>query len=347
MKIYHNQLAQTLQQHSKLVWLIFGDEPWQKIDSLNKIKLQAKNSGFSETLRFNVDDKFDWSSLTYEFQSMSLFASQRIIELEIPNGKVGVEGAKVLTSLSEQLIPDIMLVIHGGKIDVATSKKKWFSALEKQGAYLPLYDIERTHLPRWLQQQADHLQLNLSSDAINFLAEYFEGNLLALAQELEKLTIIYQHQHIKIDDLEQLIIKQAKFNPFQLIDNLLNNKLKKCSAILESLQHEGTSIGQIIWILHKELQQLSQMKTQLEQGDKIENLYKQYRIWDKRKPLYKAALSTMQNRNIDIALARLAQVDLISKTASEYNPFILLIDVCLSVYHGDITENFTLNYEYA
>lgn len=347
MKIYHNQLTQTLNKGCQPVWLIFGDEPWQKLNSLESIKQHAKNAGFNELIRFSVEDKFDWSTLVYEFQSMSLFANQRIIEVEIPNGKVGSEGAKVLTSLSEQLTPDIILLIHGGKIDAATAKKKWFSTLTTHGVYLPLYDIEHTHLPRWLQQQAKLLNVNLSTHAISFFAEYFEGNLLALSQELEKLAIIFQQQRIDVDDIEQIIIKQTKFNPFQLIDALLNKQLEKCNTIIESLYHEGNNISQLIWILHKELQQLSQMKAQLAQGDKIESLYKQYRIWDKRKPLYNKALNTLNEHHIDIAIARLAQVDLISKTTTEYNPFILLMDVCLSLYHGELTEKFTLNYEYA
>ena len=344
MKIYHNQLTQTLNKGYKPVWLIFGDEPWQKLNSLQCIKQYAKNEGFTETMRFSVEDKFDWSTLVYEFQSMSLFANQRIIELEVPNAKVGIEGAKVLTSLGEQLPHDIMFIIHGSKIDAATTKKKWFSALEKQGVYLPIYDIEHTHLPRWLQQQAQQLGLNLSNDAITFFAEYFEGNLLALTQELEKLSIIFQQQRIEVEDIEQIIIKQTKFNPFQLIEALLNQQLEKCSAIIESLYHEGNNIGQLVWIIHKELQQLAKMKAQLEQGDSIESLYKQYRIWDKRKPLYKRALTTLHGKHINIAISRLTQVDLISKTTSEYNPFILLIDVCLSLYHGELTEKFTLNY---
>ena len=346
MKIYHNQLTQTFNKGFKPVWLIFGDEPWQKLNSLECIKAYAKNMGFSEIIRFNVDDKFDWSTLVYECQSMSLFANQRIIELEIPNAKVGIEGAKVLTSFGEQLPQDIMFIIHGSKVDAATTKKKWFSSLEKQGIYLPLYDIEHTHLPRWLHQQAKQLGVNLSNDAITFFAEYFEGNLLALTQELEKLSIIFQQQRIEVEDIEQIIIKQTKFNPFQLIDALLTQQLTKCTTIIESLYHEGNSAGQLVWILHKELQQLANMKRQLEQGNAVESIYKQYRIWDKRKPLYKSALNTIHTNNIDIAVARLAQVDLLSKTTNEYNAFILLIDVCFSLYHGELTNKFTLDYEH-
>lgn len=347
MRIYHNQLNNHLQQGCKPVWLVFGDEPWQKIDSLQQIKSHAESQGFSEVVRLTADDKFDWSLLVEEFQSMSLFASQRIIELEIPNGKVGIEGSKVLLSLSEQLIPDIILLIHGGKIDASTAKKKWFSSLDKQGIYLPLYDIDGNHLQRWVQQQAKQNQLSLATDAVHYLSEFLEGNLPALAQELEKLALIFGQQPIQVEDIEKLVIKQAKFNPFQLTETLLNGDLKKCSAILDSLQHEGTNAGQIIWVLHKELQQLYQMKMQVADGVNIQEIYKQYRIWDKRKPIYQKALNTINIDNINIALERLAQVDLISKTASDFNPFILLTDVCLSLYQGQLTQHYPLNYEFA
>ena len=75
---------------------------------LKQLKFAASNLGFSETVRLSADDSFDWNTLIEEFQSLSLFASQRIIELELPNGKVGTEGAKVLQSISESPNPDIL-----------------------------------------------------------------------------------------------------------------------------------------------------------------------------------------------------------------------------------------------
>ena len=127
---------------------------------------------------------------------------------------------------------------------------------------------------------------------------------------------------------------------------LLNGELNKCIAILDSLQHEGTNAAQIIWVLHKELQQLYEMKNQLALGTNINDIYQQYRIWDKRKPLYQKALHTIDINHINTAIVRLAQTDLISKTTSDFNPFILLADVCLSLYQGQLTECLPLNYEF-
>ncbi|WP_077338118.1 DNA polymerase III subunit delta [Pseudocolwellia agarivorans] len=347
MRIYHNNLSATLNQGFKPVWLIFGDEPWQKNDSLATIKNTYLQQGFDEIIRFTADDKFDWSNVTYEYQSMSLFSSQRIIEIEIISGKVNETASKALIALSEQFNNDIILIIHGAKLDAAQQKKKWFKTFENLGCFLPLYDIEGKQLHQWLNRQIKQLNLNIHPDVLPLMIELFEGNLLALDQELQKLSILFGQNLITIQDAEKIIINQAKFNPFQVIDTLLIGNLKKCVSILDQLQHEGAPIGQLVWFMHKEISQLIAMQERLKQGESINDLYKFYRIWDKKKPLYQNALNNMSMHNLQQGLSRLAQVDLISKTASDFNPYLLLSDVCITLYFGQTTSNLPLDYEYS
>ncbi len=346
MRIYHNQLSNTLKQGFKPVWLVFGDEPWQKNDALNNIKTAAKQQGFDELVRFSVDDKFNWDDLFQEYQSMSLFSSLRIIEVEFVNGKIGDVGAKAIAQLLTVLHQDVQLVFHGPKLDAATQKRKWFKSLEATGCFLPLYDIEGKQLKQWLANQARVLQLSLQPDVFELIAELFEGNLPALAQELEKLSILFGLQMVSVEDAEQLLIKQAKFNPFQLLDTLLIGDLKKCLAMLDQLQHDGSAFGQLVWFVHKEINQLHAMLSQLSQGATQNEIFKQYRIWDKKKPLYQHALSHISLANTEQALGRLAQVDLLSKTSSDFNPFILLSDIFICLYHSEFSEKFSLDYEY-
>jgi len=347
MKIYHNNLTSTLKQGFKPVWLVFGDEPWQKNNSLAAIKSTAHQQGFDEVIRFSADDKFDWSLLQQEYQSLSLFSSQRIIEVELVNGKVGDAGSKTLLLLSEHFHTDVIIILHGPKLDAAAQKRKWFKTLEKLGCFLPLYDIEGKQLNQWLQTQARQLKINLHTDVIPLMAELFEGNLPALEQELQKLSLLFGQDIITCEVAENIIIKQAKFNPFQLVDAMLIGDLKKCTTILDQLQQEGAAIGQLIWFIHKEIMQLSTMLEQLQQGDNINDLYKQYRIWDKKKPLYHHALTHITVDNINHSQSRLAQVDMISKTSSDFNHYLLLADVLLTLYHGQTTSKFSLDYEYS
>jgi len=353
MKIYHNQLSKTLQQGFKPVWLVFGDEPWQKNNSLTAIKDHAKNQGFSEVIRFSTDAGFDWQLLLDEYQSLSLFANQRIIEVELTTVKVGDAGNKALLALAERLeqdiksghVPqDVIFIFHGAKLDGPSANRKWFKSLTQLGCYLPLYDIELKSMPQWLNNQARQLQLNISPELNALLIELFEGNLLALAQELEKLALLFGSQPISIEQAEPLILKQAKFNPFQVIDALLQGNCAKCITMLDQLQQEGMAPAQLIWVFHKEISQLYTMLNQLSQGESIANIYKQYRIWDKRKPLYQHALTHIKLVNVKRAMARIADIDLLSKTSSEFNIYILLADLCITLYHGEKTAGLSLNY---
>ena len=347
MRIYHNQLTNTLNQGLKPVWLVFGDEPWQKNDSLLQIKSHYQQQGFDELIRFSIDDKFDWSRLQEEYQAMSLFSSQRIIELDIVNNKLGDKGSKAILALGENFHPDVLLILHGNKLDAAGQKRKCFKSLESAGCFLPIYDIEGKQLHQWIHRQAQVCQLNLQSEVISLMAELFEGNLNALNQELQKLSILFGQQSISHQDVESLLIKQAKFNPFQLIDALLIGDVKRCISMLDQLQQEGSPIPQLLWFVHKEIKQLAVMQEQLVSGETFNNLAKEYRIWDKRKPLYQKALQQITHNNLALAQARLAEVDLISKTTVEFNAFILLSDVIVTLYHGDTMQHFPLNYEYA
>ncbi|TWX56286.1 DNA polymerase III subunit delta [Colwellia hornerae] len=346
MRIYHNQLSNTLNQGFKPVWLVFGDEPWQKNNSLNTIKQHCQQQGFSEVIRFSADDKFDWNLLVEEYQAMSLFSAQRIIEIELVNGKIADAGSKILLKLSENFHPDVQLIFHGPKIDAAGQKRKWFKSLEQLGCFVPLYDIEGRQLQQWLNQQIKQHKLNIHHDVTPLMIELFEGNLPALEQELQKFSLLFGTQLIIAEDAEKLLIKQAKFNPFQVVDTLLSGDLPKCIAMLDQLQHEGAAIGQLVWFIHKEITQLSTMLEHIEQGESIDSIYKKHRIWDKKKPLYQYALNHITRDNIYQAQARLAQTDLISKTSSDFNPFILLADVCISLYHGQTTKKFNLDYEF-
>jgi DNA polymerase-3 subunit delta len=353
MKIYHNQLTSTLKQGFKPVWLVFGDEPWQKNNSLATIKNHAKAQGFDEIIRFSSDNSFDWQQLLDEYQSLSLFASLRIIEVELTTVKVGDAGNKALLALAERLQQDInsphapqdvIFIFHGSKLDGPSANRKWFKNLTQLGCYLPLYDIELKSMPKWLNDQARQLKLNISPELNALLIELFEGNLLALAQELEKLSLLFGAQVITAEAAEPLLLKQAKFNPFQVIDALLMGNCAKCITMLDQLQQEGTAAAQLIWVFHKEITQLYTMLNQLAQGESMANVYQQYRIWDKRKPLYQHALTHIKLNNVKRAMARIADIDLLSKTSSEFNVYILLADLCITLYHGEKTAAFSLNY---
>jgi len=345
MKIYHNQLANTLQQKQHPVWLVFGDEPWQKNNAIAQIKQHYGQQGFSDVQRFAIDDKFDWELLLGEFQALSLFANLRIFELDFIQTKLNERGQKALLSLAEQLNDDTIVICFGDKLDANVAKKKWFKSLESKGCYIPVYNIEGKHLHQWAAQHCRTLGLNLDSAASQLIIDFCEGNLLALSQELEKLAILFDATPVLVSDIEALLINQSKFNPFQLIDEILSGNLKKCLTIIQQLQQDGSAIGQLIWFIHKELNILLAIKTAVAHGTPLNEAFSQNRIWDKKKPAYNYALNHISDKNLGLAQARLAEVDLLSKSSGEFDPFIPLFDVIVTLFHGEQTNALKLDYD--
>ncbi|TLU67711.1 DNA polymerase III subunit delta [Thalassotalea litorea] len=342
MRIYHSQLTQQLSKPLVHFFLVFGDEPWQKNDALEQIKSSAARQGFSEVIRFSVEENFDWHHVMEEYQSLSLFASQRIIEVDVGNGKLDEKASKVLLDISQIDHPDVLLILHGNKLDAATPRKKWFKALDSKGCYIPVYELEGRGLNIWLNQQCKALGVRLDGQGMTMISDCYAGNLPSLHQELQKLAILYPSGAITLAELELLLIDQAKFTPFQLTDTLLAGDLKHAMHILTQMKHEGIAAGQLIWVLHKELSQLEGMYIRLEQGQAISEVFKHYKVWDKKKPLYQKALNATSLYQIQLAKGRLAKVDLLTKTDSQLDAYLLLADICMAMYHGETMDKFPL-----
>ena len=93
MQVYPDKFIPTLEREFKGCYLIFGDEPQQKFEILQALREKAKQQGFTERNVMVADNEFSWNSLLDATQAMSLFADRQVIELELPTGKPGTEGA--------------------------------------------------------------------------------------------------------------------------------------------------------------------------------------------------------------------------------------------------------------
>lgn len=344
MRIYHNQLAQTLNQSTVACWLVFGDEIWQKNDAIGQIKSHLKQQGFQEIIRFTGDEKFDWQDVIDEVNALSLFAENRLIEVDMTNLNVSDSNQNKIKSLSENIPNDVVLLCHGEKLDGKQSKKAWFKRLSDLGCYLPVYELEGQAIIRWLQSQCRQYGLNLAHEAQQLLIDSYEGNLPALSQEIQKLSLLFGNSTIQVHDIESLLTTQARYSPFQTIDAMISGDLVKCFHMLEQMRQEGNAVGQLIWLLHKELHLLLKMKTELEATNAIAEVLKTNGIWEKKKKGYTKALSSIDKNNIKYSISRLNATEQLSKTVSDFDGFNLLKDVMTTLYFPSVTKQLSLSY---
>ena len=92
MKIRQDQLGQSLQRGLAACYLVSGDEPLLVMEACDEIRAAARASGIDERQLFHAEAGFDWGTLREEASAMSLFASRRLLEVRIPNGKPSDKG---------------------------------------------------------------------------------------------------------------------------------------------------------------------------------------------------------------------------------------------------------------
>ena len=311
-KLYANQLTSQLSQGLAACYLIFGEEPLQKLEAIDALRQAAKEQGFDERLSFTLDSQFDWAQLHNELGAMSLFSAKRLIELELSQ-KLTPAASDQLKQLAHSLSADIVLVLHGQRGFGEVSKLAWFKQLQQVGVQVAIYPLDDRQARQWLQQRARTLSLQLTADAFSLLQHHSAGNLLAARQELEKLALTHPNRMVDADALADFLADHSAFTVFQLGDAILAGEGQQAMHRLYRLLQQDIEPAIIIWQLQKDLQQLQQLQHHQQQGIAPAQSFKQLAIWPKRQPLYQQALQRLSLNYLDYLLQELAAFDRLYK----------------------------------
>lgn len=342
MQLYPNRFNLDAASELKPFYLIFGDEPQQKLECIELIRRAAFAQGFDERQSLVVDGQFSWDSLIEASQTLSLFSSKQIIELELPTGKPGSEGSKVLSSLAQQVNPDVLLVIHGGKIGKDVQNTKWFKAVDKHAIYVPCYPLEGNALYQWLNNQMRLAGLQPSQQISQLLVDYCEGNLLAAKQEIHKLILLYPEGNPSFEQVEQAVVDQSRFTVFHLIDVLLSGDGQKAVKMLYRLESEGVEPNIIVWALTREWQTLQAILFDRQLGKTIN--WNQHRIWKSRQSLYQSALQRLTLDHMQALQEKLMEFDTAIKQSRVVRPYVELCHLCL-LFVPYALKNVPLDYD--
>jgi DNA polymerase-3 subunit delta len=323
MRLKLEQLPQQLSKGLLPIYIVSGDEPLLIQEACDHVRTACRSAGFTDCEVMHVDNSFSWNDLLAANSALSLFSDRKLIELRLPTGKPG-DGSKALVEYAENASPDNVLLIICGKIESATSRSKWYQAIEKVGAAVQVWPVDSQQLPRWIDQRLRQAGLNASPDAINLLADRVEGNLLAAVQEIEKLKLFCEHNHVDAETVSAAVADNARYDIFGLVDNALNGDSKASLKMLRGLQAEGSQPTVVLWALARELRTLYQCAEQVEQGLGIDRALQNNRVWDRRKPITKTALKRLQSQQLGKLLQLANRIDQAVKGINQDNEWDLL-----------------------
>ncbi|MDO9267973.1 MAG: DNA polymerase III subunit delta [Methylobacter sp.] len=329
MRLKPEQIAAALQKGLMPVYFISGDEPLQLGEMADAIRAAARKAGYDSREVLVADSGFSWNELTESAGSLSIFADKKIIDLRLPTGTPGVDGSKALIAYCERLPEDTLLLITAAKMAGASLKARWFQALDKAGCVIQVWPLEGQDLIRWLQQRMQRRGLQAETEGIKILASRIEGNLLAAAQEIEKLYVLYGEGRLSNQQIFDVVADSSRFDVFKLMDSVLAARVGRIFKILSGLQAEGVPAPVVLWALTREARVLIRIKHALAQGQNRAAVFKSNQIWDKRQQLVSDALNRLGDSDLNGVLTLSAKADRQIKGQQQGEPWETLLAVCL------------------
>jgi len=313
MQISADQLPSHLKRGLAPVYFVYGEEQLLVEECIRAVRDAAHADGYLERQVLTVESGFDWNGLFNSTRSLSLFSERRLIELRLPTGKPGEAGAKVLMEIAARPPADTVFVVSSGKLDKQTRETKWVKALESAGVVIAVYSPEAAQWPAWIRRRMEMKGLRPGPGVVDLLAHLMEGNLLACAQEIDKLAMLFGAAEVGLDDIEGNLGDNARYNVFALADASLRGEPVTVARILDSLRGEGVEPILILWALAREARELSQMAAMVAAGQPVMRVLDTRRVWAKRKPLMSAALKRLSPEAAQDLLRRAARTDRILK----------------------------------
>ena len=307
MKTNIDQLAGVLARGPATAYLVSGDEALLVAEAADAIRACARAAQFQERQVFFVERGFDWDLVRSAAQSLSLFSERRILELRMPTGKPD-RGADYLTALIQNPPPDTLLLIVTDKLDKKGGDAAWVRAVERAGVWVPIWPVGIDALPGWLRERAGRAKLQLDADAALLIAARAEGNLLAAAQEIDKLALLVSDRHVTLALVRDAVGENARYDVFALSGAAAAGQAARALQVLEGLKGEGIEPTLILWALTRELRGLWQAR----ERDRLRS-NERGSAWNLASPPGPAALSRMRKLPLAKLMSEAGNLDRIIK----------------------------------
>lgn len=332
MKLTVDQLNTHLKKDLSPIYCVSSDEDLLLLEAQQLIRQHAVAQGYTEVNQYTLTPSFNWQDLLQKAANLSLFSDRQLIELMIPTGKPGDAGAKQLIAYAENPLPDTILLIISGKIDSASQRSKWYKALQEKGVVIPIWPIDRQRLPQWLKQRMQQVELSCDNQGLTLLAERVEGNLLAAAQEIEKLRLLYGPGPLSLEQMTTAVTDSSRFDVFKLVDSILLGEKKRTAHILQGLRLEGIDPTLVLWAISREYRLLAQISYGMAHGKTLKQCADELSVWDSRLSMFEKAIKNKPLRYFHHLLHKAHEVDCMIKGAKPGDAWLGLLALCMISY---------------
>ena len=177
--------------------------------------------------------------------------------------------------------------------------------------------------------------MKLTPVAVQVIVERVEGNMLAAAQEIDKLHLLFGSKEVDEHAVWEAVSDSARYDVYGLVDVALSGDVNRVTRMVDGLRAEGVEPILVSWALAREVRTLHQMAASVARGVRPEQVVSQARVWPKRKAFVTQGLKRHNVQSWQAMLQRAAKIDRIIKGLSAGNVWdeLLQLSLCMAGVH--------------
>lgn len=313
MPLRLDQLESRLGRGLDPVYLLGGSELLLMQEARDAIFRAATAEGFTERDLLEARQHFDWDRVGEAAGAPSLFAQRRIVDLRLPTGKPGQEGARVLREWAENPDPDTLLVVSCEQWEKAQRTSKWAQALDRAGVQVDIWPVKPDEMPRWIDQRMRRAGLEPDREAVLVLAERLEGNLVAAQQEIDKLALSQGGGPVSAETVLAAVADSARYDSFQLVEFMLSGRAPEALRVAAGLRRMGVAIQALTGAIAANFKLVEAYRQGMASTQNERAVFQKLRVWQARQAGLRAAGHRLDAKRLAEAWSRLAEIDQVSK----------------------------------
>lgn len=317
------------------LYVVSGDEALLSIEAQDAIRAAARKVGFTERDVVHADGRSDWSTITGAAQGMSLFAERRILEIRLAGGKPGKEGGEALKAHAANASDNLLTIVSLPMLDKTGRNSAWASALDAAGVWIDVPTIQRPALPAWIGMRLARQQQKGPAEALEFIADRVEGNLLAAHQEISKLALLHPPGELSLAQVQDAVLDVSRYEVFALPTAMLVGDKPRLMKMLGGLRAENEPLPLILWAVSEEVRTLLRLRAALDRGLSFGQATREVWVRREKEQATQGALRRLDVGQLSALLARCADLDRLIKglraKARDSDPWLELADIALGV----------------
>jgi DNA polymerase-3 subunit delta len=253
----------------KSAYLVHGDDHGRLAERRAKLRALAEQESGANGVEVLEGDTATPDHAAAALSAMTFAIGRRFVIVDGVERWKEADVKALIVPVLKDLQPDLTVAFFSREDGRVKTPKPLIDAVKKAGGDVATEQmLKGRELPRWVQQQAKRLQLDVETSAAQLLVAQVGERQQRLLRELEKIALEHgPGATIGLDEVEQEAAHSSERQVWSLVDAFMARDHRAATRTFVELRGQGESLARLVPLIARRLRDALQIAERLELGE--------------------------------------------------------------------------------